>query len=352
MPQAMNDIAKPMPRGFYAEVKQILTDARSHAYRAVNTAMVQAYWHVGKLIVEAQGGEERAAYGEALIKELSVRLTSDFGKGFTTTNLKNMRTFYLTFPKGQTLSDQLSWSHYCLLMRVSNPKAREYYAEEAAKTPWSVRQLERQISTQYYERLLAHHKDEVEVKELIQENRPAKPEKFNPLKLIHDPFVLEFLGVKDDPALQEKDLEAAIISHMSEFLLELGRGFAFVGRQRRITIDGTHFYPDLVFYNIISKCYVIIDLKMGKAGYAEVGQMQLYVNYYNAEICTDTDNPTVGIVLCANKNDAEVKYTLGDRNDIGVFSPNYHLTIPTEEELRREIAITRENFKLLHPEAE
>lgn len=343
-----NEITQPMPRGFYSEIKHILTDARSRAYRAVNTAMVQAYWHVGRLIVEAQGGEERAAYGEGLIKELSHRLTADFGKGFTAANLRNMRQFYLSFPKCDALRSELSWTHYRQLMRVTNPKARAYYAEEAAKAPWSVRQLERQICTQYYERLLAHHKDESEVEELIQANLPAKPEKFDPLKLVHDPFVLEFLGVKDDPSLQEKDLETAIISHLSEFLLELGRGFAFVGRQKRITIDGNHFYPDLVFYNTIAKCYVIIDLKMGKAGYAEVGQMQLYVNYYNREICTDTDNPTVGIVLCAKKNDAEVKYTLGNRNDISVFSPSYHLTMPTEEELRREIEITRENFKLLH----
>ncbi len=342
------NIPEMMPRGFYTEIKQILTEARNHAYRAINTTMVQAYWHVGKLIVEAQGGEERAAYGDGLIRELARRLTADFGKGFTAANVRNMRQFYIAFPNCYALRSELSWTHYRQLMRVSNPLARAYYEDEAAKALWSVRQLERQINTQYYERLLAHHSDEGEVKQLIADNLPAKPELFNPLKLVHDPFVLEFLGVKDDPSLQEKDLEAAIISHMSEFLLELGRGFAFVGRQKRITIDGNHFYPDLVFYNIISKCYVIIDLKMGKAGYAEVGQMQLYVNYYNSEVCTDTDNPTVGIVLCADKNDAEVKYTLGNRNDIGIFTPNYHLVLPTEDELRREIEITRENYLLLH----
>ncbi len=186
------------------------------------------------------------------------------------------------------------------------------------------------------------------IREEAEKALPAKPEKFNPLSLIHDPFVLEFLDVKDDGSLLESELENAIIAHLEQFLLELGRGFAFIGRQKRITLDGQHFYPDLVFYNVITKNYVIIDLKMGKADYADVGQMQLYVNYFNMEVCTDTDNPTIGIVLCAEKNDAVVRYTLGNRADIGVFAPKYKLYLPTEEELRREIELTRENFKLLN----
>ncbi|MDE6090061.1 MAG: PDDEXK nuclease domain-containing protein [Duncaniella sp.] len=331
----------------YNQISQILKEARSKVAVTVNTAMVQAYWHIGKLIVDAQGGEAKAKYGNGLIDEISRRLTVEFGRGFKRSNLRDMRKFYQTFPIYQTLSGKLSWSHYLTLIRVSNPKAREYYVEEAAKGGWSVRQLERQIETQYYERLLASHRDEAEVKEIMAKNRPVNPEKFDPLRLVHDPFVLEFLDMKEDPALQEKELESAILTHIEDFLLELGRGFAFVGRQKRFTLEGDHFYPDLVFYNIPARCYVIIDLKMAKAGYADVGQMQLYVNYFNREVCTADDNPTVGIILCAEKNDTVIEYTLGNRNDIGVFASKYKLILPTEEELKREIEQTKENFKRL-----
>lgn len=331
----------------YSQISQILQEARTKVATTVNTAMVQAYWHIGKLIVDAQGGEERAAYGDELIKAISIKLTAQFGKGFSARNLRNMRQFCICFPIWQTLSAKLSWSHYQEIMRVSNPKAREYYAEEAAKGGWSVRQLERQIATQYYERLLASHRDDAEVREIIARNLPANPEKFDPLKLVHDPFVLEFLDIKEDPALQEKELESAILTHIEDFLLELGRGFAFVGRQKRFTLEGDHFYPDLVFYNIHARCYVIIDLKMAKASYADVGQMQLYVNYFNREICTPDDNPTVGIILCTEKNDTVIEYTLGNRNDIDVFASKYKLMLPTEEELKREIEQTKENFRRL-----
>ncbi|MDE6377886.1 MAG: PDDEXK nuclease domain-containing protein [Duncaniella sp.] len=335
------------PDKLYSQISQILQEARTKVAVTVNTAMVQAYWHIGKLIVDAQGGEGRATYGDNLLKSISSRLTKEFGKGFDASNLRNMRAFYLTFPNCDALRHNLSWTHYRTLIRVTNPKAREYYVEEAAKGGWSVRQLERQIATQYYERLLASHRDDTEVKEIIKQNLPVNPEKFDPLKLVHDPFVLEFLDLKEDPALQEKELESAILTHIEDFLLELGRGFAFVGRQKRFTLDGDHFYPDLVFYNIPARCYVIIDLKMAKAGYADVGQMQLYVNYFNREVCTPDDNPTVGIILCTEKNDTVIEYTLGNRNDIGVFASKYKLILPTEEELRREIEQTKENFKRL-----
>lgn len=331
-----------------SDIRRLLAEARTKVYRVANSAMVVTNWHIGRMIVEAQGGEERAAYGDGLLKNISKQLTAEYGKGFTLTNLKYMRQFYLYFPKGHTLCDKLSWSHYRLLLKVSNPKAREYYAEEAAKAPWSVRQLERQINTQYYERLLSTHRDESEIKKLIAENLPKKPEKFDPLTLIHDPFMLEFIGAKPDPSWNESKLQKALLDHLQEFLLELGRGFAFMGRQKRITIDGLHFYPDLVFYNAITKSYVIIDLKIGRADYSDVGQMQLYVNYYNMEVCRDDDNPTVGIILCAEKNDAVIRYTLGDRKDIGVFQAKYDLVLPTPEELQREIERTREQFLLLN----
>lgn len=332
----------------YEEIKQLLISARRNTISVVNTALVQTYWQVGKMIVEAQGGEERAKYGDFLLDELSGRLTNEFGKGFTVTNLKYMRQFYIAFPNRHAVRDQLSWTHYRQIIKVSNPKAREYYAKEAAEGNWSTRELERQIATQHYERLLSTHRDENELKELAVKNLPSKPETFDPLTLVHDPFILEFLDLKPDSALQESELESAILSHIEQFLLELGRGFAFMGRQKRITIDGQNFYPDLVFYNIITRSYVIIDLKMNRVDYSDIGQMQLYVNYYNMEICRPGENPTIGIILCSEKNEAVVKYTLGDRKDIGVFSSEYKLIMPTEEELKHEIEITRKNFKLLN----
>ncbi len=341
-------VSKNFYEGLYTDIKNVLMSARNTAVITVNTAMVKAYWTVGKLIVEAQGGEHKAAYGDNLIDRLAQMLTAEFGRGFTRSNLRTMRQFYLMFPNCHSLRGELSWTHYRHLIRVSNEKAREYYAEEAAKGCWSVRELERQIATQHYERLLSSHRDHADVEKLLQANLPAKPDKFDPMTLVHDPFILEFLDVKPDAALQETELENAIISHLEQFLLELGRGFAFVGRQKRISIDGQHFYPDLVFYNIPARCYVIIDLKMHSPDYADIGQMQLYVNYYNMDVCTEADNPTVGIILCSEKNDSVVRYTLGNRNDISVFSPQYKLVMPTEEELKREIEISRKNFKLLN----
>lgn len=332
----------------YTQIKQILLQARAKVLTTVNTAMVQAYWHVGKLIVEAQGGEGRAAYGNDLIKRISDRLTKEFGKGFSTRNLRNMRLFFISYPIWQTVSAKLSWSHYLQLIKITNYKAREYYTKEAAEGNWSTRQLERQIATQYYERLLSTHRNSSQVDEMIKKNLPAKPDKFDPLTLVHDPFVLEFIGAKEDVIWQESELESALISHLEEFLLELGRGFAFMGRQKRITIDGQHFYPDLVFYNVLTRSYVIIDLKMKRVDYSDIGQMQLYVNYYNREICQPDDNPTIGIILCSEKNDTVVEYTLGDRKDIGVFSAKYDLVMPTKEELSREIELTRQKFKLIN----
>lgn len=332
----------------YEGIRDFLLSSRKKVIATVNSALVMTYWQVGKMIVEAQGGEERAGYGTNMLNTISKRLSEEFGKGFDASNLRNMRQFYILFPICDTLCHKLSWSHIRHLIRVSNRQAREYYAEEAVKGNWSVRELERQIATQHYERLLSTHRDSGETRNLLKANIPAMPDKFDPLKLVHDPFILEFLDVKPDKALQESELEKAIIAHLEQFMLELGRGFAFIGRQKRITIDGQHFYPDLVFYNIPARCYVIIDLKMHSPDYSDIGQMQLYVNYYNMEVCIEHDNPTVGIILCSEKNDAVVRYTLGNRNDIGVFSSQYKLMLPTEEELKREIEITRDNFLMLN----
>ena len=316
---------------FYARIREILSTARSKAYTAANFAMVEAYWNIGKSIVEKQGGEARAEYGAKLLVELSVQMTEDFGKGFTVANLKNMRQFYLTFPNGYALRSELSWSHYRLLMRVESEKARQFYLEECAKSGWSTRQLERQINTFFYERLLSSH-DKKAVAAEIYALEPAK----RPEDIIRDPYVLEFLNLSPEASFFEKDLEQALIDHLQKFLLELGRGFSFVARQKRFTFDGRHFYIDLVFYNYILKCFVLIDLKLGDLTHQDLGQMQMYVNYYTREMMNEGDNPPIGIVLCADKSDTVVKYTLSEQNT-QIFASKYKLYLPTEEELRLEM---------------
>jgi predicted nuclease of restriction endonuclease-like (RecB) superfamily len=258
-------------------------------------------------------------------------MTRDFGKGFTVANLKNMRQFYQTFPNGYALRSELSWTHYRLLMRVENEKARTFYMEEAVKAQWSTRQLERQINSFFYERLLSSQNKDAVANE-IQELEPAK----KPEDIIRDPYVLEFLGLTPNEDFYESDLEQALITHLQKFLLELGRGFSFVARQKRITFDGRHFYIDLVFYNYILKCFVLIDLKIGDLTHQDLGQMQMYVHYYERELMNEGDNPPIGIVLCADKSDAVVKYTLPE-NETQVFASKYKLYLPSEEELRNEL---------------
>ena len=269
--------------------------------------MVEAYWNIGKSIIEEQGGNEKAEYGTGLLKELSKQMTQDFGKGFTVANLKNMRQFYLTFPNGYALRSELSWTHYRLLMRVENDKAREFYMQEAVKSQWSTRQLERQINSFFYERLLSS-KNKEQVAAEIQ--------------------TLEIAKSPED--------EQALITHLQKFLLELGRGFSFVARQKRITFDGRHFRIDLVFYNYILKCFVLIDLKVGDLTHQDLGQMQMYVHYYERELMNEGDNPPIGIVLCADKSESVVKYTLPE-NETQIFASKYKLYLPSEEELLREL---------------
>ena len=282
-------------------------------------------------IVERQGGDARAEYGAGLIKELSERLTRDFGRGFTTTNLKYMRQFYLTFPNGHALCDQLSWSHYRLLMRVENANARGFYLNECVKSRWSTRQLERQINTLFYERLLSS-RDKAGVTSEITKLEPGRTAE----DVIRDPYVLEFLGLSPNADFYESDLENALITHLQKFLLELGRGFSFVARQKRFTVDGRHFRIDLVFYNNILKCFVLIDLKVGDLALQDLGQMQMYVHYYERELMNEGDNPPIGIVLCANKSDSLVKYTLPE-NETQIFASRYKLYLPSEEELLKEL---------------
>ena len=315
----------------YKEIKNVLELARSKAYSAANFAMVEAYWNIGKMIVEEQDGNKRAEYGTGLLKDLSKQLTDDYGKGFTVANLKNMRQFYLTFQNGYALRSELSWTHFRLIMRVENEKARQFYVDECLKSNWSTRQLERQINSFFYERLLSSRDKEAVSQEVFELEPNVTPQ-----DIIRDPYVLEFLGLEQTPNLYEKDIEQGLIDHLQKFLLELGRGFSFVARQKRITFDGEHFFIDLVFYNYILKCFVIIDLKIGKLTHQDLGQMQMYVNYYSRELTNEGDNPPIGIVLCADKSDSVVKYTLSEENT-QIFASKYKLYLPTEEELIREI---------------
>ena len=330
----MNDMKIQQEKSYKVIRKSVLM-AQSKLYKAVNSAMVQAYWEIGREIHKACGKNDRAEYGKKLLEYLSYQLTKEFGKGYTITNLKYMRQFYRAFPIRHTLCDELSWSHYRLLMRIEDEKARKFYVEECVESKWSVRQLEKQIGRFYYERLLASQDKKAVINEITSE------EKVNPKNIIKDPYVLEFLGLEGKTSFYEKDLEQAIIDHLQKFLLELGRGFSFVSRQQKITFDGRHFFIDLVFYNYILKCFVIIDLKLGDFTHQDLGQMQMYVNYYTREMMNKGDNPPIGIILCADKSDQIVKYTLPENNK-QVFASKYKLYLPTEEEFKKELNL--ENY--------
>ena len=294
--------------------------------------MVEAYWNIGKIIVEQeQKGQGRAQYGDYILKYLSERLKNDFGKGFSITNLKYMRNFYNAFPIGQTLSDQLSWSHYIILSNIEEQKIRNFYFQECISSNWSVRELERQAASLLYERLIMS-KDKDKVLEAAEKGHVIN----NPRDLVKDPYVLEFLELKQNSSYLEKDLEQALINHLQEFLLELGKGFSFVSRQQRITLDGEHYYIDLVFYNRLAKCFVLIDLKVGTLTHQDIGQMQMYVNYYKRTQMVEGENDPIGILLCSKKNDTVVKFTLPEDNE-QIFASKYKLYLPTEEELRNEV---------------
>jgi len=315
----------------YKSIKNILDTARAKAYQAVNFAMVEAYWNIGKLIVENIGEDGRAEYGMGVIRNISSRLTKDFGKGFDKTNLSRMRQFYLMFPNVDALRQHLSWSHYRLIMKVENKSARQFYLDECVSSNWSTRQLERQINSFFYERLLSFRNKKAVSAEVFK-----KDVNISPIDIIKDPYVLEFLGFTHNQDFFETEMENALISHIQKFLLELGRGFTFESRQKRIAFDDEHFYIDLVFYNYVLKCFVLIDLKTGKLTHQDLGQMQMYVNYYTRELMNEGDNPPIGIVLCADKSESVVKYTLPEDNS-QIFTSKYKLYLPTEEELRKEI---------------
>jgi predicted nuclease of restriction endonuclease-like (RecB) superfamily len=298
--------------------------------------MVEAYWEIGRQIEDAVG--DRAEYGKGLLKYLSKQLTEEFGKGFDESNLRYMRLFYRAFPIRDALRHELSWTHYRLIMKVDNPNARQFDIDECVRANWSTRQLERQITSFFYERLLATQKESrAEVSNEINMLEP----KTEPDYILKDPYILEFLDLKDNRKYRESDLEQALIDKLQEFLLELGRGFTYESRQKRITFDGEHFYIDLVFYNYILKCFVLIDLKTGKLTHQDIGQMQMYVNYYTRELMNEGDNPPIGIILCSDKSENVVRYTLSTENT-QIFASKYKLYLPTEEELKRELERERE----------
>ena len=326
-----NTLSANSEKLIYGQIKEILTLARAKAYSAVNFAMVEAYWLIGKQIVESQSGNERAEYGTQLLKYLSEQLTRDFGKGFDERELRKIRQFYLTFPIRDAVRPELAWTHYRLIMRVENDTVRNFYIDECIKSNWSTRQLERQINTHFYERLLSSQNKEA-VSNEIQKTAPL-PE---PKDFIKNPYVLEFLNITPTPELYEKELETALINHLQAFLMEMGRGFSLVARQKRISFDGRDFYIDLVFYHYILKCFVLIDLKMNDLTHQDLGQMQMYVNYYTREMMNEGDNPPIGIILCADKSEAIVRYTLAEDNK-QIFASKYMLYLPTEQELKNEI---------------
>ena len=314
----------------YNKISSILEESRKFVATTVNTAMVQTYFEIGRLIVEEeQHGNVRAEYGKETLKNLSIKLTANYGKGFSVTNLKQMRDFYLTYQIRQTVSDQftLSYSHYLFLMRIDNPDERKFYEIESSQNNWSLRELKRQFDSALYERL-SLSKDKEKVKSLAVQGQIIE----NPCDIVKDPYVLEFLGLPEKAYYSESELESRLIEKLENFLLELGKGYTFVGRQVRLSFDEKHFFVDLVFYNRLLQCFVLIDLKIGELTHQDLGQMQMYVNYYDRFVKLDHENKTIGIILCKKKSDSLVEITLPEDNN-QIFASKYQTVLPNKEDL-------------------
>ena len=323
---------------YFNKINTLIINTKRKVIKNINYEMVDLYYKIGKTINELIEKYDLYASQNEIIKSFSTKLTKEFGNGYSVSNLKLMKKFYLTYKTGYTVCNQLSWSHNRLIMNIENENKRRFYLEECIKANWSVRQLERQINSFYYERLLStNDKYKEDVKNEINILEPEKIENF-----IKDPYILEFLDIKDKRFL-EKDLESNLLEHIYEFLLELGRGFSFVARQKRIDVDGDNFYIDLVFYNYLLKCFVLIDLKLDKLTHQDIGQMDFYVRYFDNEIKSLDDNPTIGIILCTDKKDTIVKYSIlnGNKN---LYASKYQLYLPTEEEFINEIEKTKDNI--------
>jgi len=323
----------------YSEIERIISDARNKVVKQVNQTMVYTYYEIGRIIIEnEQNGSERAEYGKGILKNLSKRLSGEFGKGFSTDNLENMRKLFLTYSKSETLSRkfqnpdfQLSWSHYIKLMRIKDETERKFYELEAIENQWSLRELQRQSDSALYQRLVLS-RDKEKVKELSEKGLIIN----SPSDALKDPYILEFIGLPDKNEYSESELEKELIDKLEAFLLELGKGFTFVARQKRITIDEKHFRIDLVFYNRLLKAFVLIDLKIGELKHQDIGQIQMYVNYYDRYVKLDDENKTVGIILCQDKSDLLVEITLPEDNK-QIFASKYQTVLPSKDELRKLI---------------
>lgn len=300
--------------------------------------MVQAYWSIGRVIVEEeQKGSKRANYGQYLIHELSIKLSKDYGKGFDLSNIRHMRQFYLLFQKRDALRLELTWTHYRLLLRVEEEQARKFYMIESINSKWSTRELERQINSLLYERLTLS-RDKKKVIELSKKGQIIE----KPSDIIKDPYVLEFLDLNDKFSYKEKDLEKALLDKLQAFILELGKGFSLVSRQYRINVDNEHYYVDLVFYNYLLKCFFLVELKSGKLNHTDIGQMDFYVRYFEKEVKQETDNPTIGLILCSDKSEIMARYTLlGDKKN--VFASKYRLYLPSEDEIKKGLRISMQS---------
>lgn len=325
------------------QIKQVMGQARANVAKVVNNELITAYWNIGRIIVEhEQENNERAAYGKQTLKELSKVLTEEFGKGFSVSNLQFMRRFYQTYQIQQTLSVKLSWSHYCELLLISEDDKRSFYEKECVNAGWSVRELKRQMETSLYERLLLS--SGTENKERVLELALNGNEITKPSDIIKDPYVFEFLGIPEDKPVLESDLEKALVEHIEKFLLELGKGFMFVGTQQRITLGNEHYYVDMVFYNKILHSYVLIELKTKKLMPAAVGQLNMYLNYYAEEVNEESDNPPIGIILCTDRDFLGAEYALGGLNN-NIFASKYTYVIPDKEELIAQVEAVLENWK-------
>ena len=326
----------------YDDIRAIIINTRNTIYKAVNTGILEANWKIGRRIVEEeQAGASRAEYGQRVINDLAEKLSVEFGRGFDARELRRYRQFYLLFPKWDALRPELTWTHYRTLIRVENERARLYYMNEAALQNWSTRALDSQIERLTYERILSSQ-NQLIVKEA--EDAASRQAQLTPADIIKDPYVLDFLGLPSGVNFYEKDLEKALIDNLQQFLLELGRGFSFVSRQYRFKTDNENYYVDLVFYNFILKCFVLIDLKVGKLTYQDIGQMDFYTRYFEENIRTETDNPTIGIVLCTERDNTIVKYSvMSDSNQL--FASKYKLYLPTEEELINELETSRKQIE-------
>ena len=330
-----NLTASPGMASVVREIQSILKTARANVVRQVNSELLDAYWNIGRIIVEyEQTIPDRADYGKQTLKELAKVLTAEFGKGFSRSNLQNMRAFYLTYEKCQTLSGKLTWSHYCELLSISDEDKRSFYEKETINSGWSVRELRRQIESSLFERLLLSKGDANRERVLTLASKGI--EIATPADIIRDPYVFEFLGLPEDKPVMENDLERALVRQIEKFLLELGRGFMFVGTQQRVTVNNIHYYVDMVFYNKILRAYVLIELKTAKLTPEAAGQINMYLNYYAAEVNDADDNPPIGIILCTEKDSVAAEYALGGLSNT-IFASRYVLYMPDKEQLIAQV---------------